>query len=410
MHDLPSAELLAACERRDPDAEAELFRRYAERLVALARPRLSRTLAARLDPEDVVMSAWRSFFNLVREGRVEAGDGGLWPLLVRVALRKLAHAARRHTAARRSARREEPEAEVPSAGPGPAEAAALLDEVRATLEPLPAIQRRMVEALLQGHDADEIAGMVGRSARTVRRALAAAEEELQRRLTDAPIIAGDMDYGEIVLERQIGTGGMGKVYRARHRVTGEALAVKLLRKPLRGHAVAAGRFVEEARLLGRLRHPHIVAVHGAGVLPDGGLFLAMELCAGDLSRAEGDVIRRVAEAAEAVQYAHDAGVIHCDLKPSNILIARGGARVADFGLARLLGGDGPRGGTEGFLAPEQAAGAAVTPRADVYGLGAVLRALLGDAMPDVARRCLADDPVRRPAAGEVAAELRRMTP
>jgi serine/threonine-protein kinase len=142
-------------------------------------------------------------------------------------------------------------------------------------------------------------------------------------------------------------------------------------------------------------------------------------------------LRWVSEAADAIQHAHERGVIHCDLKPSNLLLdAAGHVRVTDFGLARSLADDGPslHGGTVGYLAPEQAEGA-VSPRTDVHGLGAVLYALLAgqppcvdgrrgeplatlrpDVPPDVAElceRCLAPRPEDRPAsAGEVADALR----
>ena len=175
---------------------------------------------------------------------------------------------------------------------------------------------------------------------------------------------------------------MGKVYRATWRGSDVPVAVKLLRKPLRGHETAAARFREEAALLARLRHPGIVAVHGVGLLPDGGHFLVMDLVEGsDLARQPrppvAEALRWVAEAADAIEYAHRMGVVHCDLKPSNLLLGGDGhVRVSDFGLARsLAGGDAPRGGTAGFMAPEQFdPEGRVSPRTDVYGLGAVLRA------------------------------------
>jgi serine/threonine protein kinase len=106
-------------------------------------------------------------------------------------------------------------------------------------------------------------------------------------------------------------------------------------------------------------------------------------------------------------------VVHCDLKPSNLLLGRDGhVRVSDFGLARSLAGDdAPHGGTTGFMAPEQLAGT-VSPRTDVYGLGAVLRALIPVQSPEVdalCRRCLEPDPEARFAsAAELAAALRAL--
>jgi tRNA A-37 threonylcarbamoyl transferase component Bud32/DNA-directed RNA polymerase specialized sigma24 family protein len=429
MTDTPSAELLARYHgHRDEAAAEELFRRYVGRLTARARSRLSRALAARVDPEDVVQSAYRSFFLLAGDEEVllrESGD--LWRLLVRITLRKVYRSARRHRADCRSVEREhpwpeEPEAAALSREPTPAEAAALVDELRGVLTPLGTIQRRIVEMRLQGHEIETIAAEVRRSARTVRRTLAGLGAELERRLSDAPQLVeeGLLAYSDVVLLRQLGQGGMGKVYRATWRGSDVPVAVKLLRKPLRGHQTAAARFREEASLLSRLRHPGIVAVHGIGLLPDGGHFLVMDLIEGsDLARqpcpSVVETLRWAAEAAEAIEYAHRAGVVHCDLKPSNLLLGRDGhVVVTDFGLARSLAGDdSPHGGTAGFMAPEQSdPEGRVSPRTDVYGLGAVLHALLPERSPEVdalCRRCLAEDPeARYAAAAELASALRAL--
>src|SRR5262249_43520601 len=166
----------------------------------------------------------------------------------------------------------------------------------------------------------------------------------------------------------------------------------LVTSSMRAHDPPSERFLEEAAILGRLRHPGIVAVRGLGRLPDGGHFLVMGLVeGGDLARrlAAGpidvaDAIRWTAEAADAIEHAHQQGVIHCDLKPSNLLLGNDGrVRVTDFGLARTLTASRHAGGTPGFMAPEQRdAGGEVSVRADVYGLGAVLFALLTGRAPD----------------------------
>src|SRR5947199_272083 len=109
MTDLPSAELLERYRRHDEAAAEALFCRYAERLTRLARVRLSRRLAARVDTEDVVLSAYRSFFVLARAGGVALRQSGdLWRLLVRITLRKVCRSARRHRADCRSVERERP--------------------------------------------------------------------------------------------------------------------------------------------------------------------------------------------------------------------------------------------------------------------------------------------------------------
>jgi eukaryotic-like serine/threonine-protein kinase len=426
MADTPSAELVARyCHSHDEAAAEELFHRYAGRLTGLARSRLSQALATRVDPEDVVQSAYRSFFLLARAGKVflrESGD--LWRLLARITLRKVYRNARRHRAECRSVEREhdfadEFETAALSREPAAADVAALLDELRGALAPLNHAQRRMIEMRLEGHGVETIAADVCRSTRTVRRILAAFGEELQRRLSDAPRPEeGLIPYCDVMLLRQLGQGGMGKVYRAHLRGSDVPVAIKLLRKPLRGHAMAAARFREEASVLARLRHPGIIAVHGIGVLPDGGHFLVMDLVEGsDLARQPHPpvdmALRWVAEAADAIAYAHSMGVVHCDLKPSNLLLAQGGhILVGDFGLARSLASDdAPHGGTIGFMAPEQCDPVAkISPRTDVYGLGAVLRTLVPKPPPGietVCERCLAANPADRyPSAAAFAAALR----
>jgi len=429
MSDPASADLLERYQGPQREAAAEeLFRRYLEKLTALARSRLSRALASRVDAEDVVQSAYRSFFLLVGNGDVVVQESGdLWRLLARIALRKGYRSARRHRADCRSVDREHPDAEQTgeialSRDPTPADAAALADELRCLVAPLDVRQRRIVEMRLQGHDVESIAGDVQRSTKTIRRVLAAFGAELQRRLGDElpRLEEGLIGYREVMLHQQLGQGGMGKVYRASWRGSEKPVAVKLLRKQLRGHAAIAARFREETRILAQLRHPGIVAIYGVGQLPDGGHFLVMELVeGGDLASAPSpkvDVaLRWVAEAADAIEYAHGKGVVHCDIKPSNLMLgADGHVRVSDFGLARCVSsGDGPKGGTAGFMAPEQIdPDGIVTPRTDVYCLGAVLRALVRERPAEVdvvCSRCLSTDPADRYAsAAELAVELRSL--
>jgi hypothetical protein len=201
--------------------------------------------------------------------------------------------------------------------------------------------------------------------------------------------AGDAPLGgRFVLQDLAGQGGMGTVYRARDLETGEIVAVKLLRER---DARAAERFSRESKVLSELRHPHIVrhVAHGmnSAVEP----WLAMEwlegeslgsrLSRGALSLSESlSLSRRVAEALAA---AHARGVIHRDVKPSNLFLVGGrveDVKVLDFGIARLLftlqtfTRTGGFLGTPGYMAPEQARGEGerIDPRADVFSLGAVL--------------------------------------
>jgi RNA polymerase sigma factor (sigma-70 family) len=178
----PSAELLNQFCKGEPAAAAALHERYVARLVALARSRLSDSLAARVDAEDVVQSAYRSFFVRARAGEFQLhASGDLWRLLARITLRKLYRQAEHHTAQRRSVAREQAaspnrsddsDAFAASREPTPAEAAALADEIAHIMRRLNELQRQVLELRLQEHTIDEIAAHLGRSERTVRRTLA----------------------------------------------------------------------------------------------------------------------------------------------------------------------------------------------------------------------------------------------
>ncbi|NUQ11600.1 MAG: serine/threonine protein kinase [Gemmatimonadaceae bacterium] len=200
----------------------------------------------------------------------------------------------------------------------------------------------------------------------------------------------------------LGRGGMGAVYRATDRVLQREVALKVLAIEL-DQSEAVRRLEREARVLAQLEHPGIVAVHDAGRLADGRPFYVMRLVRGrrldELAPAEGrgQLLRRFLAVCDAVSFAHSRGVIHRDLKPGNVMIGEfGEVLVLDWGVAKLAGGpadaasariapteehtgDGIAVGTPGFMAPEQASGrlADVDARADVYGLGQLLRGLLG---------------------------------
>lgn len=193
-----SAELLARYGQGDERSAEELFHRYVERLTLLARARLSPRLAGRVDPEDIVLSAWRSFFIGARAGRFSLRrSGDLWRLLVSITMHKLYRQVRRHTADRRSVGSEQsidsamdewamdewlPYASVE---PGPEEAVALADELEAVMAQLDGFGRRVLELRLQGEQLAAIAAATERSERTVRRSLAAIRELLAERLRRA---------------------------------------------------------------------------------------------------------------------------------------------------------------------------------------------------------------------------------
>jgi serine/threonine protein kinase len=216
-------------------------------------------------------------------------------------------------------------------------------------------------------------------------------------------------------------------------MSGREVAVKFLRKALVAEPRALEQFLREARLVANLKHPGIVGIEGLGRTPGGGLFLVMELVEGNNLETigasggvtPGQAVAWIATAAQAVHFAHEQGVIHCDLKPANLLLDNAGlVRVTDFGLAvhpvteprtNLLAG------TPAFMAPEQvdACWGQISPRTDVYGLGAVLYFLLfgrpphaGKGMADVLAHVVCGKPVPLPetplVSPQLAAVLMRM--
>ncbi|MDP9373272.1 MAG: serine/threonine protein kinase, partial [Chloroflexota bacterium] len=192
--------------------------------------------------------------------------------------------------------------------------------------------------------------------------------------------------GRYELEEPLGRGGMATVFRARDRRLDRPVAVKVLDD--RGPE-AAGVAFREDRLTARLAHPHIVTVYDSGETPDGRPFVVMELIDGaPASRLAplpvGQALAIAEDVAAAVAYAHEQGVVHCDIKPQNVLLdAFGRARLTDFGVASADAA--PVGevvyGSASYIAPERLRGAATSPAVDIYALGALLYFLLSGRPP-----------------------------
>jgi predicted Ser/Thr protein kinase len=197
----------------------------------------------------------------------------------------------------------------------------------------------------------------------------------------------------------LGTGGMGAVYKGRQRSLDRLVAVKVLPADIGADPAFAERFTREARALGKLNHPNIVAIHDSGYA--GGLYyFVMEYIDGANLRemirshafAPKDALAIVPQICDALQFAHDEGIVHRDIKPENILITKKGqVKIADFGLAKLLGADQVGDnltathqvmGTVRYMAPEQMEGAKdIDHRADIYSLGVVFYELLTGELP-----------------------------
>jgi eukaryotic-like serine/threonine-protein kinase len=235
------------------------------------------------------------------------------------------------------------------------------------------------------------------------------------------------------LVEPLGRGGMGAVYRVTDRALGRDVALKVLCGAT--DAASLARLETEARILAQLEHPGIVPVHDVGTLPDGRLFYVMKLVRGqrldawaDRAGAVSERVRLLERVADAVAFAHARGIVHRDLTPANIMIgAFGEVLVMDWGLAlsNQTQPDPTRpnpaqpviAGTAGFMAPEQARGAA-DARSDVYALGALLAWYLAPErggpvriprpLKSIAAKARATDPAARYATAEAfAADLSR---
>jgi len=201
------------------------------------------------------------------------------------------------------------------------------------------------------------------------------------------------------IERELGSGGMATVYLARDLKHGRFVALKVL-SPALAASLGADRFLREIELAARLQHPHIVTVFDSGDAA-GILWYTMPYVEGETLRARldrerqlplGVALRIATEAARALEFAHQHGVLHRDVKPENLLLTTDGSTmVADFGIARPWGATSAMGaltqsgvvvGTPAYMSPEQAAGErALDARTDVYALGCVLYEMLAGEMP-----------------------------
>lgn len=194
--------------------------------------------------------------------------------------------------------------------------------------------------------------------------------------------------GEFEVREKLAQGGMGAVYSAVHPVIGKRAAIKVIHGELCTNPQAIQRFVDEARAVNQIRHPNIVDIFAFGRLPDQRSYFVMEWLDGEtlsvrLSRGRVpfvEVIELLLQLIDALEAAHETGVVHRDIKPDNVQLVpsrdgRSAVKLLDFGIAKLSGDEvshtGPRMalGTPDYISPEQACGEPVDPRSDIYSLG-----------------------------------------
>lgn len=198
------------------------------------------------------------------------------------------------------------------------------------------------------------------------------------------------------LQELLGSGGMSVVYRAHDRMLERDVAIKILRETYSSDPAFRERFRQEAKAAANLSHPNIVTIHDFG-LDSGRLFIVMEYVPGEhlksLLKKRGrfsidETLSLMVQACAGIGYAHRAGLVHCDIKPHNMLITPDmRLKVADFGIARALASIQPEEksevvwGSPQYFSPEQAAGAAPSPASDVYSLGVVMYEMLTGQLP-----------------------------
>lgn len=425
------------------EAATAIFDRYVARLLALARRRIGSKLRRRVDAEDIVQSAYRSFFLHAQNNEYQLQQtGDLWRLLASITLHKLYGQVEKHSAAKRGIQREDHTdiGTIEKATPAPSaeEAVAIIEVLHQVIRELSPEERLVLESTLRGEDHHEISKIINKSERTVRRLFTGIRRKLEQRLSHddsgeehsrAPLIEYDAPllYSDYVLEQLLGSGGMGKVYRAREKSSQKKVAIKALHKARQHDQRAVSQFVKEAHILRQLQHTNIVSVEGLGRFPGGGYFMVMNYVEGiDLQAlvekqpfSIPEAVDILTQVTKAVDHAHNNGIIHSDLKPGNVLLDKNGkVLVTDFGFAFLIAGDTSTagngiGGTAGYLAPEILR-CQSPPKitSDIYSLGVLLWTMVTGTLPEspfserdaakelapvvqIVKRCLADSPAER---------------
>ena len=429
--------LLERYQGGDSRAAGELYDRYAKRLLGLARQRLTRLLAAKVDPDDISQAAFQAFFELADQDQVRWDrEGDLWRLLSGIAVNQVLRQAEHFSAEKRRADRE-------VGGVGINEVAwsdqqvdvaavqEINDLVANILDNEKPLARRVLTLRLAGATQVEIATRLQRSERTVRRVLQTIKSKFATfydldldtpNSTELSTATFSADYGGYDLMQMIGAGAFGKVYLGRENQSGALVAIKVLRKSWLDRPDVERQFLTEAKQLAQLQHPNIVSFLSAGPIPNGSWFIVMEHVTGTpLRSAESSllttdrVLQWLTGIGSAISYLHDNQLIHGDLNPANVLVNQNKATLIDFGLSVLQAEESATklmGGTEGFLAPEQT----TSKPADIFSFGKIvqfvdriagrqLEANVRNQLAEIARQAIALDPRERIVAGELQQRL-----
>ena len=217
----------------------------------------------------------------------------------------------------------------------------------------------------------------------------------------APSLIGEVLDGRYKITRKLGEGGMGEVFAAEHVHIEKRFAIKLLRPEIVSNAEAVQRFRQEARSASSIGHRNIIAIEDFGQLPDGRIYMCMELLNGaalnDLIQTPISVDRLLnilIQTGHGLAAAHTKGIIHRDMKPENVFVTVGPnnedvPKLLDFGIAKVAGNDGQNNltrtgtifGTPFYMAPEQALGNPVDARTDVYAMGVIMYEVFAGSLP-----------------------------
>jgi tRNA A-37 threonylcarbamoyl transferase component Bud32/DNA-directed RNA polymerase specialized sigma24 family protein len=346
-------------------APFELHNRYANRLIALARNQLLKTLQSKIGPEDVAQEAFKTFFELADSKSIKwQVQGDLWRFLAGIAINKV---RQQHEVFSTKKRRVHSEIELDEKYLADTKFDALsvsalnelVDDLLVSEKPL---LRKVVQLKLAGFSTTEIGIEIGRSSRTIRRLLDSLRAKLANQndfgfsemfaVTNVdtaierefgPDKFGELDYNDYQLLQMIGQGSFAKVYLARENSTGALYALKAVRKKWLKNTQVRNSFYREARILTQIKNTHIAKAFGLGELPNGGCFLLLELIEGQTLKeacehaSKNQVEEWIADLQAAVRSIHSQGVVHGDLRPSNLLIDGDiGIRILDFGLGRKV--------------------------------------------------------------------------